>query len=255
MTKKRIHAFHREEKVLSYTQLAPLYDQIMDHIDYYVWAEYITLLFDQFGNKVHRIVDGGCGTGSLVHALTQMDYHVVGFDRSWEMIQIARTKSTRPFWQGDLRSIGLTRGWDGFLCLYDTIQYLMIEELEAFLSEVKRLLNRGGLFIFDVVTENHVKRYWTHYTERERDDHWEMMRRSWYDKRGRSQHTEFTILLNNVKKVFSEHHFQHIYKLEDLETLVMRSGFRLVGLFDGFTLNQGNEASDRVHFVLQWGEL
>jgi SAM-dependent methyltransferase len=253
MIKGRIHAFRREEKVSSYTKLASLYDGIMDHIDYHVWAEYINLLFCEFGNRIHRVVDGGCGTGSLANALIHLGYKVVGFDRSWEMIRIAHSKSMCPFWQGDLRSIGLSSRWDGFLCLYDTIQYLNGVELEAFLVVVNSLLVEGGLFVFDVVTEKHILRYWAKHTERERGEDWEMIRRGWYDKRGRCQHTEFLILSHEENKVFREHHSQQIYRLDELKATVIRSGFHIIGLFDGFTLKPGNEMSDRVHFVLQRG--
>ena len=251
MKSRWIHAFHQEEDVPSYTRLASCYDRIMNHVDYGEWAKYIVRLFKRFGQGVRRVVDGGCGTGSLAYALAEMGYRVVGFDRSLEMVRVARKKSHGPLWQGDLKTIGLSRTWDAFLCLYDTIQYLMEDELTLVLSNVKRVIIEGGLFIFDVVTENHILRYWAHYTERVRGDGWETMRRSWYDKRGRYQHTEFTITSHQEKKIFKEHHIQRIYRLEELEEMVSRSELRLVGRFDGFTMNPGIESSDRVHFVLR----
>lgn len=254
MKSRRIHAFHREEDVLSYTRLAPLYDLIMDHIDYKAWADYIMRLFKQFGKEVRRVVDGGCGTGSLINALMELGYQAVGFDGSREMIRLARKKSTCPLWQGDLRSIGLSGVWDSFLCIYDTIQYLTMPELESLLTDVKNLLADGGLVIFDVVTESHILKYWAHFSERNRGNGWEALRRSWYDRRERCQHTEFNIYYFQEKKIFKEHHLQSIYRLDEVVEAIHRSGLKLIGRFDGFTLNPGSEASDRVHFVLRQEE-
>jgi len=246
-----VDRFRRVEEVPPYTRLAAVYDRMMDHVDYGEWAGYIEKLFNEFGRGIHRVVDGGCGTGSLVLALEKRGCWVAGFDFSLEMIRMACRKSRIPFWRGDLRTISLSGGWDAFLCLYDTIQYLTTEEIRLMFSGVGSVLAEGGLFIWDAVTENHVLKYWTHYTEKDRGNGWETMRRSWYDRRVRCQHTEFELFSLSDRKVYREHHLQRIYRLEEMERIAEESGLKLVGRFRGFTLNPGDEESDRVHFVLR----
>ena len=223
----------------------------MGHVDYQGWADFIITLFKKYGDNIHNVVDGGCGTGTLASILEKKGYRVAGFDHSLEMIRLAHRKSSIPYWQGDLRSISLCPGWDVFLCLYDTIQYLTPEEIKRMLLEVKSILKEGGILIFDVVTENHVLRYWANYTEIDSDKNWRMIRRSWFDRNGRLQHTEFEISFLEEKKVYQEHHVQRIYKLEEVEQIGEKTGFHILGRFDDFTLNPGNEKSDRVHFVFQ----
>jgi SAM-dependent methyltransferase len=246
-----MHAFRRFTQVSPYSRLAPLYDRVMDHVDYDGWADYIVSLFATYKREPRRIVDGGCGTGTMALALERRGYDVVGFDRSEEMIRIARSKVSVPFWQGDLKAIGLSGTWDAFLCLYDTLQYLESTSLDAVCSEVWSVLADAGLFVFDVVTEAHVLRYWADYTERDRGNGWEIMRKSWYDRRKRCQHTEFHIVLSATQKDFRESHQQRIYALDDLEHIVRGNGFKLLGRLDGFTTQPADETSDRVHFVLQ----
>ena len=245
------HFFCQTEDVPPYTGLAYIYDHTMNHVNYSEWANYIETLFFTFGENVHRIIDGGCGTGSLTRILKEKGYFIAGFDRSFEMILAARRKTGVPFWQGDLRSISFSSGWDGFLCLYDTIQYLLIDEIAQLFADLASVLSDGGLFIFDMVTEMHIKRYWAYYTELDRDSGWESLRRSWYDIKNRCQHTEFELFSKTKSKRFREHHVQNIYSLSEIEQIAASGHLSLQGCFDGFTLEKGNEDSDRVHLVFK----
>jgi len=223
----------------------------MDHVDYQGWVDFIVMLFEKYGSNIHNVVDGGCGTGTLISILEKKGYRVAGFDRSLEMIRLAQRKSDVPYWQGDLKSISLSPGWDAFLCLYDTIQYLTPEEMERMLLEVRSILKQRGILIFDVVTESNVLRYWANYTEVDSDKNWRMIRRSWFERNRQLQHTEFEISLIEKKTVYQEHHVQKIYRLEEIEEIGEKTGFDILGRFDDFTLNPGSEKSDRVHFVFQ----
>ena len=254
MKKGWLNRFHKAENVFPYTSLAAFYDRIMDHVDYVYWADYIEDLFKMYGPGIHRVVDGGCGTGSLIRVLKNRGYGIVGFDRSFEMIRMARKKTRSPLWRGDLRALSLAREWEAFLCLYDTVQYLMPEEMVLFFRSVKNSLRKGGLFMFDVVTENHVLKDWVDYLDIERGNDWDLIRRSWYDRKERCLHTEFEVFFFREKNVCREHHIQKIYSLEEFQRIAEMSGFRLVGRFDGYTFNSGDETSDRVHFVLKRGE-
>ena len=238
-----------------YGRLAAVYDRVMDHVDYEAWADYLVQLFDAYGRNIRRVVDGGCGTGSMVCALEKRGYRVAGFDQSWEMIRRAREKTRAPLWQGDVRDISVRRKWDAFLCLYDTMQYLTLEEMGGVFVDVRDILVGGGLVVFDVVTEEHVLRYWSDYVESVASDGWEVVRRSWYERRKRWQHTEFEMVSLVEKRVYREHHRQRVYRLDELERVTKRSGLELVGRFRDFTLKPADETSDRVHFVLRRGSL
>lgn len=244
--------FHRAAEVPPYTHLAAVYDRMMDHVDYSGWADYLTKLFGKFGKGIRCVVDGGCGTGSLALALEKRGYRVVGFDRSFEMIRMARKKSRAPLWQGDLRAPSLSSDrWDAFLCLYDTVMYLTRAELGQMFSRVQSVLVEGGILVFDLVTESHVLKCWANYTEKNRGEGWETLRRSWYNRKTRCQHTEFELFSLQERRVCREHHLQRVCRLEEMERMAEGRGLKLVGRFRGFTLNSGDEESDRVHFVLR----
>ena len=251
MKKQWVKWLYREEEVTPYTHLAALYDKVMDHVDYSQWADFIVTLFQRFGSDVYRVIDGGCGTGSLLKVLNQREIEIAGFDRSIDMIQIAKKKVGVPLWVDDLRNFYIKKRWDAFLCLYDTIQYLTVKEIQKLLCDVGRTLMPGGLFIFDAVTKEHILRYWANYTERVESDKLEMLRRSWYVKKTQSQHTEFEIFDCCNEHIYREHHIQYIYPLETFIKVSGESGLKLIGQFQDFTLNPGNEKADRIHFVFK----
>jgi SAM-dependent methyltransferase len=196
-------------------------------------------------------VDGGCGTGSMAIALSKRGYQVAAFDLSFEMVKKAHGKGLEKIWQGDLRHVALSKGWDAFVCLFDTIQYLSLEEIQQCLHQVNQILRDDGLFLFDAVTERHVLDYWVDYYEYDQGDDWKAMRRSWYDRKERNQHTEFEINFFRKNKIVREHHLQKIYRMNEFDAVIRTSGFTCVGLFHGFTENAGGEDSDRVHFLLR----
>jgi len=78
-----------------------------------------------------------------------------------------------------------------------------------------------------------------------------VVRRSWYVKERQSQHTEFELFNDNQKNVYREHHIQYIYPLDTFIKISGECGLRCVGQFQDFTLNPGNEKSDRIHFVFR----
>ena len=233
-----------------YAVFARIYDRAMDHVDYEEWADYIILLFRKFSNHVHDVLDGGCGTGSLLKVLGNRGYKTAGFDRSLSMVRVASHKIHCPLWLADLRNVQCRRQWDAVISLYDTIQYFTIDELEGLFFHVRSLLNPLGLFIFDVITQKHARADWGNYTEQDEWDGIEYIRHTRYDKRQRLLRTEFFFYHLNNKNRTMEKHRQYIFPLNEIHSRAEAAGFTVLGVFDEFTMDRGTEDSDRVHFVL-----
>ena len=71
-----------------YFALAPIYDEVMEHVDYKRWATYVHKIVQQFDHKTDWILDISCGTGSCAKYLLKLGYHVTGSDNSWSMLQV-----------------------------------------------------------------------------------------------------------------------------------------------------------------------
>ena len=139
-----------------YSALAPFYDSLMVDVDYGAFADYITSLFSHTDRKIERILDIGCGSGSLTIELEKRGYRMIGADISSEMLALADRKSRDAGFNiqyvcRDMRDITLANKVDAVVSCLDSINYLT-HGLNRCFRSVFDCLNSGGLFIFDVNT-------------------------------------------------------------------------------------------------------
>jgi SAM-dependent methyltransferase len=140
---------------------ANVYDALYDAKDYAGEVALIERILLQHGAKgPRRLLDFGCGTGNHALPLACHGHTVVGVDSSASMLAHARAKvfaalsdiTKRPeFYEGDIRSIDLGERFDVALMMFNVLGYLYEDvDLIAALKTVRRHLENGGLFIFDV---------------------------------------------------------------------------------------------------------
>jgi ubiquinone/menaquinone biosynthesis C-methylase UbiE len=110
-----------------------------------------------------RVLELGCGTGRITVPVARAGAHVVGIDRSAEMLDRGRQRLRRAklldralLLRGDIRSLPF-RSRPGFhlvMAPYGILQSLTREQdLQETLASVHRVLRRGGLFGIDLVPD------------------------------------------------------------------------------------------------------
>jgi hypothetical protein len=137
------------------------------------------------------------------------------------------------------------------LCLYDSINYLTeIGKILNLFSNVWSLLDEDGIFIFDISTEyNSIQNAIAMNTKGKCGDY-KFVRRSYFLRDERTHINEFEIEKDGEK--FFEKHIQRIYKISEIEDAVKKTGlFEVVARYKNFTFSEGNEWSERVHFILK----
>jgi trans-aconitate methyltransferase len=111
----------------------------------FVWklaAGVVELLNAQPGE---RVLDLGCGTGHLTAKIAETGAHVVGVDRSPEMIRQAREKyPSLRFEVMDAREIALDGDFDA---VFSNATLHWIKEPERVMVGIKKLLRPGGRFV------------------------------------------------------------------------------------------------------------
>ncbi len=254
----RFTMFKRKQKipeVPSYSRLAAIYDYVMRHVDYVHWSDYIESLFVRHDAVPPRILDLACGTGSLALELRRRAYGVTGADGCEEMLVKAREKAKRQgydisFFLKDLLDLCGLEQYEGVLCLYDSINYLMsLQDVERAFDEIHQVVAPGGIFIFDICTETNSLRYFRDMTDRDKGDGFSYERRSYYDSG--IQYNEFKIEFSDIGEVVQEVHQQRIYPLAEITQILESSAFEVEAAYDGFGTTSPTEHSDRVHFVLR----
>ena len=77
----------------AYTDFAYLYDTFMEDVPYEQWADLLSSLFKAYGDKIEKVLDLGCGTGTLTELLSEMGYKMTGADLSEDMLAVASEKA------------------------------------------------------------------------------------------------------------------------------------------------------------------
>lgn len=243
------------QQVDPYFGLAEIYDDVMFHVDYARWANYLRNSFQKADIPVIEVLDLACGTGSIIMELAKASLSLTGADKSFEMVRRARKKARSkgyafPFLCSDMTKLCLQEEFDAVVCTYDSFNYcLSPDACVSVFENVARCLRQGGLFVFDVCTQKNSRHYFRHYSEDDSARGVHYTRRSRYLTSDQIQINEFSLL--SVAGETTEIHRQRIYRLSEIREMIPAERFETVGLYDGFSFRKASERSDRVHFVLK----
>ena len=233
--------------------MAEIYDFVMSHVNYMRWSGYVARLIQRVEKRVEWIHDISCGTGNHCYFLSRLGFRVSGHDASREMVKKATEKVDALFWCSDMRRFALKKKPDMIVSLYDSMNYLRrTEDWLQCLDSVFSNLPRGGLFLFDVSTLHNSVDIFKNYVDREKGQSGSYVRRSYFEKKTRTQVNEFEIRLKREPDViFCETHRQTIRPLDEINRIIDFTPFELLGFYGDFTFLPGSEKSERVHFLLQ----
>ncbi len=244
-----------------YSRLAEIYDHVMRHVDYQLWAEHVDLLLTRAGVRRGPLLDLACGTGSLSWHLHRLGWQPVLCDLSGHMVREAAAKFRQrgvraPMWVADMRLLAVRRRFPAVVCIYDSMNYLLsAEEWAEALRRVADGLQQDGVFVFDVCTALNSRRNFRNFRDRERGPGFSYTRKSWYLEAEDLQINEFEIeLAREPGVVFKELHQQRIYRLVEVEAMVQDSPLTIEAKYCDFTVKPGTEQCERVHYVLRLRE-
>jgi len=243
-------------RVNPYAGLALVYDHLMDHVDYAAWADYIVSVFDRYNPDCRDVLETACGTGSLSIELHRRGYRQTCMDISFSMLRRAAEKfGAEGMMPGvavaDMTTLPTVHAFDAVLCLYDSINYLRKpKDLRRAANQAASVLKSGGLFIFDICTVKNSELFFSQHTHVENIDDITCERTCRYNPLKRIQENHFVISFPGEKPVH-ESHFQKIYLLKEIDTVLKRTPFTVLGRFEDMSFMPGSEESERIHYVLQ----
>lgn len=142
----------------AYHNLAASYDRLTNDVDYQATVDFYYEILNREGLHPRTAVDLACGTGSVTALLAQKGLWVIGVDMSEEMLTQAQQKAMeleKPpmFLRQSLQELYLPRGVDLAVCALDSLDYVTDpEDCREAIRRIFKVLNPGGIFIFDVNT-------------------------------------------------------------------------------------------------------
>ncbi len=116
-------------------------------------------LLRKYHSSAASVLETACGTASHMEILAK-DYAVEGLDVSVTMLRHAKERMPgTTFHRASMVDFDLGKAFDAVVCPYDSMNHLLkFEDWVRTYKVVARHLLPGGMFIFDINTEDKLKR-------------------------------------------------------------------------------------------------
>ena len=243
---------------MAYGKLAEVYDLMMRDVDYEGWVEYVLTIWKKLNFRPERVLDLGCGTGNAAIPLSKRGFKVIGVDLSKDMLKVAKKKSKGlgiKYLQADMSKLKLGSSFDAVVCLYDSLNYLLQEsKVQSAFWGVYKILNPGGIFIFDVYTIKKLSQRWEKNKKCIDFGNLHVCCRDSFDKQMLINTLYLDLFLKNQNgkyERFNEVHKERGYSLSDLRSWLEKVGFKFKGMYNALTFDKPTKESNRVYFVAQ----
>lgn len=246
---------------MSYNEFASVYDKLMKDMPYDQWLTWIEASWLRFG-KPGTAAELGCGTGTITLPLAERGLRMYGVDQSPDMLALAAAKAQqRPhlapgtvYWmEQDMVDLQLPDQVDAIYAFCDSLNYIAdCDDMLAMFRNVRRHLQSGGIFCFDVWSPAQFARYGS-----EQPFIWdeEQLAYIWtchYHDESRIIEHELTIFVQEESGLFrkiEETHIQKAYPVEWIEAALQTTGFSQWEFTADFTDESPNGSAQRVFVI------
>lgn len=245
----------------SYAEFAYLYDSLMNSdINYAKWTDYIENLFTLHGKSPNSVCDLACGTGNFTIPLALRGYDMIGVDRSYDMLSLARTKAGLSnidilFLNQDLSRLDLYGTADAFLCMIDGFNYILSPSV--LLGIFKRIktcfIEPDGIFIFDISSKYKLSKTIGNNTFVHGSKDIFYVWQNTYHKEKAVSDMFLTFFKQNgsMYERFEERHLQRAYSRHEIEYLLKKAGFNKISVYGELSFDEPSADCQRIVFAAE----
>lgn len=228
-----------------YHDLADYYDDLVkDEEATMRWAD---LTENVLGKQRKKILELACGSAEISLELSLRGYSVLATDLSQDMLNKAKAKNKAEnlrFEPLNMISFDLNERFDAVLCYCDSINYLSdLSEVKSMFHSVRKHLNEGGIFIFDMHTPDRLQEFNEEFIEEGMIDdvpyQWTIVTQD------DQIHHHFAFWKDG--KVMQEFHVQHVFDLDEVLKLLHEEGFITEVIVD---FEQDQNAPGEKYFII-----
>jgi ubiquinone/menaquinone biosynthesis C-methylase UbiE len=232
-----------------YDKVADIYPYLMRTIRYDRWAQYLHEIVKSYVKKGDRILELGAGNGRLASyfknyypnlLVTDLSFNMLHQEGICDLSKICCDMIKTPF-KSDFKLI---------YSAFDSVNYLTSKKkLLSLFKEIKRILDKGGMFTFDVSLERNSLKHVKEPFRKGKYNGISFEQISKYNPKSRIHNNIFKMEFNSIS--FYENHKQKIFPFEEYFNLIDKSGLYVSECFDAFTFNNANAECERVQFVVR----
>ena len=218
----------------SYGPLAFWYDNLTNEIPYDTFADYYRSAFQRNGSEFCLLLDLCCGTGTLTCKMAEAGYERIGTDGSAEMLSIAVNKTytcnTPPlFLCQQAEELDLYGTVDAAYSSLDSINYIAPDVLPEVIRRLSLFIRPGGLFIFDIRSEEWLQSLDGQVSVNEDQDVLCLWRAEFNEqKRYISYYMDIFSRHGKLWERSEETHTEYAYSISELEDLLSSNGFSCI---------------------------
>ena len=243
-----------------YTGFSACYEKFMYNIPYDKWADYIVSLLKKYGVEDGLVCELGCGTGSITRRLSKAGYDMIGIDGSADMLEVAMYDHQDEnegilYLNQDMREIELYGTVKAFVCVCDSINYLLTEDdLVKTFKLANNYLESEGIFIFDMKTEYEFGTKMGNRTIVDNREDGTLIWENRFNPKTKENRYDITIYdpIPDEEGLFEridETHVQKAYAREDVIRMIEEAGMEFVDAFDAFTFESPRTDSERIYYI------
>lgn len=194
--------------------------------------------------KVKTVLDMTCGTGSQVFYLAERAYEVIGSDFSPALLEQARSKAKKmnrdiAFVDGDMRDVKIGK-FDAVITMFNAIGHVTKVDFEKTLKNIHANLRDGGVYIFDIfnlqaITDDVIDDFKMDIKSVVNGVNIRNVQHSEIDRENGflTSHDEYTISKEDSEPEIHKNSFSlQIYTAKELQSMLERNGFEVVGQYD-----------------------
>ena len=246
----------------AYHELAVSYDRLTNDVDYEATVAFYEEILKREGLNPRTAVDLACGTGSVTAILAQKGLRVIGVDLSEEMLTVAQQKAAQldnqpQFICQPLQELYLPRGVDMAVCALDSLDYITDpKDCREAIRRIYKVLNPGGIFIFDVNTPEKLRAMDGQVFLDEDDDVYCVWRGE-FDRHTNicSYGMDLFQRKGNLWERSFEEHQEYAYTQEQLVSYLKVAGFTHIRVYADRLFEAPREGEQRIYIKARKGKI
>ena len=246
----------------AYHALAKSYDRLTSYVDYQATVDFYFEILKREGLNPKTAVDLACGTGSVAMLLAEKGMQVTAVDLSAEMLSEAAQKAADmenpPFFVCQpLQELQLPRGVDLAVCALDSLDYITDpDDCAEAIRRVYRVLNPGGIFIFDVNTPEKLRAMDGQVFLDEDEDVFCVWRGEFDEKTNICSYgMDLFQRQGSVWHRSFEEHREYAYSADQLKGYLRSAGFTHIGVYADRQFVAPREGEQRIYIKARKGKI